>query len=83
MKGSDRTFVLGGKPIPSSSGFIYLGLLIGDARYVEEFYLKCMSKAERAMYSLKPLGCCPSKLHPYAIGFVFKQLCQSILRFGF
>ena len=83
LKGSDRTFVLGGKPIPSSSGFIYLGLPVGNVKFVEKFYSERMSKAERAMYSLKPLGCSPNKLHPYAIGFIFKQFCQSILKFGF
>ena len=42
-----------------------------------------MSKFEGAFYSLKAIGCSPHKLHPHAVGFIYKQFCQSILMFGF
>ena len=42
-----------------------------------------MTKCEKALYSLNSVGCSPFKLHPHAIGFVYKQFCQSILKFGF
>ncbi len=42
-----------------------------------------MSKCEKALYSLKNIGCNPHKLHPHAIGFIYKQYCQSIVKIGF
>jgi len=42
-----------------------------------------MSKCEKALYSLKNIGCNPNRLHPHAIGFIYKQYCQSIMKFGF
>jgi hypothetical protein len=83
LKNSEYVFKLSGRPIPKSDGFIYLGLPVGDLKYVENFYSARMTKCERAFYSLKSIGCSPFKLHPYAIGFVYKQFCQSILKFGF
>ena len=83
MKASDYVFKLSGTPIPRTDGFVYLGLPVGDAKYVENFYSDRMTKCEKALYSLKSIGCSPQKLHPYAIGFVYKQFCQSILKFGF
>ncbi len=51
--------------------------------FVENFYLEKISNCEKALYSLKNIGCNPHKLHPHAIGFIYKQYCQSIVKFGF
>ena len=74
---------MSGRPIHRSDGFVYLGLPVGDINYVENFYSERMSKCEGAFYSLKSIGCSPHKLHPHAVGFIYKQFCQSILMFGF
>jgi len=42
-----------------------------------------MSKCGKALYSLKNIGCNPNRLHPHVIGFIYKQYCQSIMKFGF
>ena len=73
---------LDGSLFPKSDGFVYLGLPVGNMNFVEKFYSNRMSKCERALYSLKSIGCSPQKLHPYAIAFIFKQFCQSIFKFG-
>ena len=41
-----------------------------------------MNKCEREFYSLGSLGCKKDLLNPRTIGFMYKQFCQSILRFG-
>jgi hypothetical protein len=32
---------------------------------------------------IKNIGCNPNRLHPHAIGFIYKQYFQSIMKFGF
>ncbi len=83
IKSADYEFILNGGSIPKSEGFIYLGLPVGTEAFVEAFYNEKMSKCEKALYSLKNIGCNPNRLHPLAIGFIYKQYCQSIMKFGF
>ena len=73
---------LGATPIPQTDGFVYLGLPIGGDSYVEQFFREKMSKCEKALYALGSIGCKPHNLHPKAIAFVYKQYCQSIIRYG-
>ena len=80
---TDFDFVLAGGSIPKKDGFIYLGLPVGCNAFVESFYCDKMTSCEKALYSLKNIGCNPLMLHPHAIGFIYKQFCQSILKFGF
>jgi len=79
----EYNFMLNGERIPKSQGFVYLGLPIGGVDFVEEFYLEKMRSCEKALYSMKNIGCNPYRLHPLAVGFIYKQYCQSILKFGF
>ena len=41
-----------------------------------------MTKSEKAFYSLRGLGCKLSGLNPRALAFIYKQFCQSIIRYG-
>ena len=75
-------FKLGTSSIPKSEGFIYLGLPIGNDGFIENFILSKFKKCEKALYSLRSLGCKPNHLNPRSISFVYKQFCQSIIRFG-
>jgi len=79
----DYDFILYGNCIPKSKGFVYLGLPIGGIEFVEDFYLGKMRSCEKTLYSMKNIGCNPSRLHPVDIGFIYKQYCQSILKYGF
>ncbi len=42
--------------IPSLKGIMYLGLPIDDKVYIEDFFSNKLSRAEKALYSLKSLG---------------------------
>jgi len=74
----DYEFILNTGSIPKSEGFIYLGLPVGTEAFVEAFYNKKMSKCEKSLYSLKNICCNLNRLYPHAIGFIYKQYCQSI-----
>lgn len=76
-------FILGSSIIPKSKGFVYLGLPIGNDRYVEEFFSeKFKKKTEKSTYSSRALGLKPNALTPETISFIYKQYCQSIFKFG-
>ena len=66
----------------TSNGFVYLGLPIGNDNYIENYFAEKMKKCEKALYSLRFLGCKRNALDPKSIGFIYKQFCQSILHFG-
>ncbi len=50
---------------------------------MERFYLQKMRSCEKAFYSMKNIGCNPYRLHPLAVGSIYKQYSQSMLKFGF
>ena len=75
-------FTIGSTIIPSTNGFVYLGLPIGNDTYVQDFFSEKMSKCEKSLYSLRAVGCRSNMLNPKSIAFIYKQYCQSILKFG-
>ena len=75
-------FYLGKQIIPCSEGFTYLGLPIGNEKFIENFLSEKFRNCEKSMYSLRSVGCKPKALNPKTVSFIFKQFCQSIIRFG-
>ena len=68
---------------PHKDLFIYIGLPVGDDKFVLNYFEEKMSKAERSFYSLRGLACKPSDMSPNSIAFLFKQFCQPIIKYGF
>ena len=60
-------FFLENAPIPTSNGFVYLGLPIGNDNYIENYFAEKMKKCEKALYSLRFLGCKRNALDPKSI----------------
>ena len=81
--GSKISFKLNGVKIPSSNGFIYLGLPIGDEKFISSFFNEKITWVEKSLYSLKGLGYENSVHKPRTIVFPYKQYCKSIIKFGF
>jgi len=79
---SNNLFVMNGIRIPQVSGIIYLNLPIGDKAFVEEFFINKMAKVEKALYSLRSLGCRRDMLNPNTISFIYKQFGQSTFKYG-
>ena len=75
-------FYLGQYIIPKCESFIYLGIPIGSDSFVSEFYSDKMRRVEKSFYSLSGLGCRKNGLNPRNIAFIFKQYCQSIVKYG-
>ncbi len=71
-----------GVDIASLRGIMYLGFLIGDKAYIEDFFSNKLSRAKKALYSFKSLGCYKDGLNSRFIAFAYKQFCQSTFRFG-
>ncbi|CAF0727404.1 unnamed protein product [Brachionus calyciflorus] len=78
---NDSKFILNGKIVPNVSGFIYLGLPIGNQSYIHEFLENKWKSVEKALYSLYCLGCKPKMLNPFLVSFLFKTYCQSIFKY--
>jgi hypothetical protein len=74
-------FIMNGESIPCVDGFIYLGLPIGNNAFIDQYIDKGFKKMQRSMYSLYSLGFKPKLVCPQTVAFVFKQYCQSILRY--
>ncbi|CAF0862194.1 unnamed protein product, partial [Brachionus calyciflorus] len=77
----DSKFILNGKIVPNVSGFIYLGLPIGNQSYINEFLENKWKSVEKALYSLYGLGCKSKMLNPFLVSFLFKTYSQSIFRY--
>ena len=41
-----------------------------------------LTNSEKALYSLRVLGCKTNALSPFTIAFLYKQFCQSIFKYG-
>jgi hypothetical protein len=77
-----RWFGINGVELPSVENFVYLGLPLSRESSNSGFFEDKFKKVERAFYSLYGLGCKPRHLSPSSIGFIYKQYCQSIIRYG-
>jgi hypothetical protein len=77
-----QDYKIGGDTLPVVDSFIYLGLPIFAKSNYNDYFDEKMKKVERSFYSLYGLGCKPRHLSPITIGFIYKQYCQSIFRYG-
>ena len=77
-----KSFKINGSELPTVDSFVYLGLPLSKKSDNNNFFEEKFKKVERAFYSLYGLGCKPRHLSPRSIGFIYKQYCQSIIRYG-
>ena len=75
-------FMLGDSVLPLQKGIIYLGLPLGDKDFIDSFMDGKMRDVEKCMFSLYPIGCKPRTMRPTTTAFLYKQFCQSILRYS-
>jgi hypothetical protein len=71
-----------GKSIPFSENFLYPGLSIGNRAFKEKFVEDGFRRVEKCFYSLYSLGCKSGLLNPYTTGYIYKQYCQSVFKYG-
>ena len=61
---------------------IWVCLLVMSALLKSSLKRREMFKCERSFYSLRSIGCKTNALNPKSIEFIYKQYCQSIVKFG-
>ena len=76
------TFRIGGGILERVDGFVYLGLPIGGAKFVADFFMKKFGAVERAFFSIRRIGLHSGLIHPECLGFIYRQFCQSIYTYG-
>lgn len=62
--------------------FIYLGLPIGDSKFVTSTFEKKFSATERAYFALRRFGLHKKWLHLTCLCFMYRKYCQSISLYG-
>jgi len=82
MRVIEKYVSMDGKQIPFSENFLYLGLPIGSRAFKEKFIEDSFRGVEKCFYSLYGLGCKSGLLNPYTIGYIYKQYCQSVFKYG-
>jgi hypothetical protein len=75
-------FFLDGKILEVASNLIYLGLPVGDRKFIQEFWNNKFAKTEKALYSLNGIGCHPNGLSPIVLAKIYKIYCQPIFMYG-
>jgi hypothetical protein len=78
---SETDFKLKGTMLPKVEQISYLGLPL-SVNQSYDFFDDKMKKVEKSFYSLYGLGCKPRHLSPFSVAFIYKQYCQSIIRYG-
>ena len=79
---SSGDFSLCGGMLRKVENFEYLGLPIGDRKYVDEFYNSKFKSVERALFAIRRIGLHNNYINPECLGFIYKQYCQSIFLYG-
>ena len=74
-------FKLNNLVIPDAQNIEYLGLPIGDSKYVSEYLEEKWKKVEKSFYSFYGLDFKPKMSSPDLVAFLYKQFCQSIFRY--
>lgn len=62
--------------------FEYLGLPIGDNKYIDSFFERNFRSVEKAFFAIRNIGLHKNIIEPTCLGFIFKQYCQSIINYG-
>ena len=75
-------FILNGVFLDQKAEFVYLGLPVGSAKNVENFWIEKFKDVEKALYSLNCIGFFPHKMSAKCLSFVYKTYCQSIFSYG-
>jgi hypothetical protein len=78
----EKSLSINGVALPLVEQITYLGLILSKESSNIGFFDEKFKKVERSFYSLYGLGCKPRHLSPFSIGFIYKQYCQSIFRYG-
>jgi len=74
-----QKFKMADENIPSGNGFIYLGLPVGNNKFIDEYIEDKFKKLQRSvftLYSFKLKLVCPQTM-----AFVYKQYCQPTFRY--
>lgn len=79
---SNEKFTLLGEIMNEVDGFIYLGLPIGDNRFIEKYWEEKFRNVERSFFAIKSIGLHKNFINPICLGFIFKQFCQSTFVYG-
>jgi hypothetical protein len=58
--------------IPSVSGFIDLGLPIGNNKFIDEYIEEKFKKLQRSVFTLYSIGFKPKLVCPQTMAFVYK-----------
>jgi hypothetical protein len=77
----EQTFKMSNVNIPNVNGFIYLGLPIGNSKFVDEYIENKFKKVQKSMFTLYSMGLKPKLVSPQTMAFVYKQYCQPTLRY--
>ena len=75
-------FELSGGKLMKVNSFIYLGLPIGDAKFISEVVGKKFSNVEKAFFAIRNIGLHRGLMNPATLGFIYRQYCQSICAYG-
>lgn len=75
-------FTLMGERMKEVDGFIYLGLPVGDKKFIEKYWEDKFRNVERSFYAIRNLGLHKDFMNPMCLGFIFKQFCQSTFVYG-
>jgi hypothetical protein len=77
----EQKFKMASAIIPSVSGFIDLGLPIGNNKFIDEYIEEKFKKLQRSVFTLYSIGFKPKLVCPQTMAFVYKQYCQPTIRY--
>ena len=78
----DACFVISGGQLPVAEGFVYLGLPIGDQKFLDEWLEKKFRSVEVAFFTIRKVGLHKNQVDPFCLAFIYRQFCQSICVYG-
>ena len=75
-------FYITGEEMKHVESFEYLGLPIGDSKYIDSFIEQNFRAVEKAFFMIRNIGLHKNIIEPTCLGFIYKQYCQSIINYG-
>ena len=79
---SHADFLINGGKLKNVENFEYLGLPIGDRKFVEEYFEKKFRIVEKTFFQLRNIGLHKKLIDANLLGFIYSQFCQSTFLYG-
>ena len=79
---STEHFYVNGVALSNVESFEYLGLPVGNSKFVNDTFVMKFRDVEKNLFSLNSIGFYPHLMSAYSLSFIYRVYCQPTINYG-